>query len=218
MELSKRAVIVANGVPSPEADLRGLVRPGDLLLAADGGARLFRQAGLVPHHVVGDFDSLAPGEVATLEADGAQLHRHPRDKDETDLELAIRVAMEQGATEIQLVAALGGRWDQSLANLLLLGNPVFRDVQLSIVDGNQRMLLIRAGSERRIPGEKGDTVSLIPVGGDACGVKTMGLKWRLRDETLAFGATRGVSNVVVDETATVVVGAGMVVCVILSAQ
>jgi len=140
--MSGRVVIVANGVPASDTAFAAWVHQGDLLIAADGGARLLRNNDLVPDYVIGDFDSLTAIELAQLEANNVQLQRHPVDKDETDLELALHFALEHEPEEILILAALGGRWDQSLANILLLANPKWRGMPITLVDGSQHMNLI----------------------------------------------------------------------------
>ena len=103
----KRAIVVANGQLRDPESARAAFRPGDLLIAADGGAHHCRALGLNPHVVVGDLDSLSPALRAQLEASGARFEIHPARKDETDLELAIRATMREGAQEVLILAALG---------------------------------------------------------------------------------------------------------------
>jgi thiamine pyrophosphokinase len=212
----KRAVIFANG---PLADLdaaRAVLRPGDRLIAADGGLRHLRALGQRPHALVGDLDSVEAGEAARLEAAGVGVHRYPARKDETDLELALRLALAEGASEVVVLGALGGRWDQTLANLLLLAHPDFRGARVRLLVGAQQVYLVRG--ETLIEGQPGDTVSLVPLGSDARGVTTAGLEYPLTDGTLPFGGTLGISNVLVGQTATVSVAEGLVVCVVIGAS
>ena len=208
-------MIVANGELGPGARqaARALVRPGDRVIAADGGALHCRALGLTPETVIGDFDSLTPPDLAALEAAGARLVRHPVRKDQTDLELAVRWAVETGADDIVVLAALGGRWDQTLANLLLPALPGLGQARLRLVDGDQQIYLIRG--KGRIEGRPGDTVSLIPIGGEARGVTTDGLDYPLQRGTLPFGSTLGVSNALSAEAATVTVEVGTVLCVVI---
>ena len=212
LERFMRAVIFANGhFPDPSGH-RHLLHPGDLLIAADGGCVHARAAGVTPHVVIGDLDSLEPALQAELAAAGTRFVPHPAEKDETDLELALLYAVEQGATEIVVLAALGGRLDQTLANLLLLSHPALADVDVRLVEGAQTAFLVRNWA--RIVGEPGDTVSFVPLGGDARGVTAIGLRWSLREETLRFGQTRGISNVLVEREAHVRVREGVVLCVV----
>ena len=216
--MSGRVVIVANGVPASETDLAAWVNQGNLLIAADGGARWLRENDLVPDYVIGDFDSLTAIELAQLEASDVQLQRHPVDKDETDLELALHFALEHKPEEILILAALGGRWDQSLANVCLLANPKWRAIPITLMDSSQRMNLIAPGHEYQIVGKPGDTVSLIPIGNTSSGVTTRGLQWSLHDEVLELGTTRGVSNVIVATEASVLIREGLLVCVVSNNQ
>ncbi|MCS7062409.1 MAG: thiamine diphosphokinase, partial [Anaerolineae bacterium] len=128
----KRAIIFANGeLPEPAA-VRGLIQPDDLLIAADGGARHCRALGLTPHLVIGDFDSLDAAELGALEQAGATLRQHPRDKDETDLELALLEAAARGASYLVVLGAFGGRLDMTLANIQLLLHPKLAGVRVEL--------------------------------------------------------------------------------------
>ena len=211
-----RAIIFANGeFPDPQGAYN-LLRPDDLIIAADGGTQHALAAGVMPHIVIGDLDSLAPDEQARVEAAGTRIIRFSPRKDETDLELALLHAAGAGATEIVILAALGGRLDQTIANLLLLALPELSGLDVHIVEGAQTVFLVR--DEALIEGQIGDTVSLIPLGGDAVGVTTEGLEWPLHEETLRFGPARGVSNVLAVERARVRVRRGLLLCVVTHAN
>ena len=210
-----RAVIFANGEFGNVEDAQALLRPDDLVIAADGGTRHALAAGLVPHVVIGDLDSLTPDAQARVEAAGSRIIRFSPRKDETDLELALQFAAREGATEIVVLAALGGRLDQTIANLLLLALPDLQGLDVRIVEGPQTAFLI--DSERAplpIEGCPGDTLSLIPLRGDAAGVTAEGVEWPLHDDTLRFGLARGVSNVLAGDLAHVRVRDGMLLCVV----
>jgi len=211
-----RAIIFANGVFTNVQGARDLVRPDDLIVAADGGTRHALAAGLVPHVVVGDLDSLSPADRARLQAAGSRIVRFSPHKDETDLELALLHAVREGATHIIILAALGGRLDQTLANLLLLALPELRDLDVRIVEGPLTAFLIHGGGDGvLVEGQPGDTVSLIPLGGDAVGVTAVGLEWPLYEDTLRFGPARGVSNVLTVSQARVRVQEGLLLCVVM---
>ncbi|MGD1993325.1 MAG: thiamine diphosphokinase [Anaerolineae bacterium] len=211
-----RVIIFANGLfPDPAAHRR-LLRPGDLVIAADGGTLHARAAGVNPHAVIGDLDSLPADLRDELAAGDTRLISRPPAKDETDLELALLYAVEQGAQEIVILGALGGRLDQTLANLLLLALPALRGLDVRIVERDQTAFLIR--DQATIEGQPGDVVSLIPLGSDACGVTTDGLKWPLREETLHFGPARGISNLLLGRQARVRVQEGLLLCVVTRAD
>jgi thiamine pyrophosphokinase len=112
-----------------------------------------------------------------------------------------------------VLGALGDRWDQTLANALLLASPTLAAARTWLADGSQQMTLARPGEALPIHGLPGDTLSLLPVGGDAHGTTTDGLEYPLRDETLRFAATRGVSNRFTGTTATVRITAGLLLVV-----
>lgn len=209
--MTLRAILFANGsLPDPQA-ARRLVRSGDLILAADGGSRHALALGLMPAVIIGDLDSLSPADRRRLESAGARLIVHPRDKDQTDLELALDFALRQGCTSVVILAALGGRLDQTLANLALLAAPRFAALDIRLDDGLEEAFFVRGRG--CIQGRRGDLVSLLPWGGPAAGVVTEGLRWPLRGETLQPEQTRGVSNELLAERAAVSLEAGSLLVV-----
>jgi thiamine pyrophosphokinase len=209
-------VIIANGDFPDAHTARRIADQADILIAADGGACHALALNLVPHVVIGDLDSLDEGQQAQLRSAGARFIVHPAAKDETDLELALLHAVEQDADPIIVLAALGGRLDQTLANIILLTMPalVGRDVRL--VDGSQSAFVVR--DQAIICGEPGDVVSLIPLGGEARGVTTSGLAYPLKEGTLPFGPALGVSNEMTTSQAKVEVRDGLLLCVHASRQ
>jgi len=209
-----RALIFANGEFSG-FDTSHSSQPDDLIIAADGGTLHCLALGIIPHVVVGDFDSLDPASISRLEEGGAKLVAYPARKDYTDLELAIQYAQKAGINDILVFGALGKRWDQTLANLLLPASSEFTGLSIRLFDGPQQLFLIRADQEVILKGSIGDIVSLVPLGGDATGITTCGLEYPLQRGTLKFGSTRGVSNVLVEQPATVRLEIGLLVCTII---
>lgn len=190
-----RIVIVASGAlaPGDEAWLDG----ADLVIAADGGADALDRLGRRPDRLVGDLDSAAPALVDRLEDSGTRVERHPDDKEASDTELALRVALAEGADRIDLLGATAGeRLDHELANLLLLADPAYSGVELRAVAAAAMVRAVHGGRGLALRGEPGDIVTLLPIGGDAGGVTTAGLRWPLDGATLSMGSTRGLSNIV----------------------
>lgn len=189
---------MAGGSTDP-TDAR-LMTDADLVVAADGGAAWLATLGRQPDLLVGDLDSVDAALVAELERDGVPVERHPVDKDASDLELALLAARERGATSITILGGLGGaRFDHELANVLLLADPGrdVRAVSVEMRQGGTHVVALRGPAQRTLDGRPGDLVSLLPVGGDVAGVTTTDLRYPLRDEPLALGRARGLSNVVV---------------------
>jgi thiamine pyrophosphokinase len=208
---SRRAVVVANGVGADLAPFRPLVQTADLVVAADGGARLLLAQGLRPHVILGDMDSVPASLLADWRAAGGETLTFPAEKDETDLELALAYAIGQGAQRIAILGALGGRIDHEMANLLLLAAPALAEAEVAVLDTRARVMAVRAAAQ--FQGRVGDTLSLLPLTASVDGIVTEGLHYALHGETLLLGPARGVSNVFVADRVTIRVGAGLLLAV-----
>jgi thiamine pyrophosphokinase len=205
-----RAFIVASSPHSlPPARLRP--QAGDLVLAADGGANLCLAWGWPVDAVVGDMDSVDAGVRQRLEAQGTPFVVSPVEKDETDLELALRLALDWGATELIIAGALGARIDHTLGNLALLALPTLADIPTCIADGDQTVRLAR--HQLIIAGQPGDTLSLLPFGGDARGVSVAGVHWPLHNAHLPLGPSLSISNRMTANRAEVSVQDGLLLVV-----
>jgi thiamine pyrophosphokinase len=198
-----KAVLVASGEPHP-ADARWLA-DADLVVAVDGGAAWLAGIGRRPDALVGDLDSVDPVLVASLEDAGVPIERHPSEKDASDTALALDYVRRRGASEVVVIGAFGGpRLDHEIANVLMLGaDRGTIGIGLRLVRGAAQMRCMRAGERLSIEARPGSLVSLLPVGGDADGVVTSGLRYPLRGEPLPLGSTRGLSNEVVAKDASV---------------
>lgn len=207
----KRAWIFVNGELSRPDLLKSRLAPGDLRIAADGGLKHLQAMNLLPDLLIGDLDSTDPEVVAQLAEQGVQVERHPVEKDETDLELAVLRAVQLGCGCLRLAGALGGRLDMTLGNLFLLGLPAVEGLDVRMDDGLEEVFLIR--SQGDIEGQAGERVSLLPLGSPASGVRTEGLYYPLRGETLYPERTRGISNVMLGSSARVTLEKGILICI-----
>jgi thiamine pyrophosphokinase len=211
-EIDMHVIIFAGGTIQAGSAVQTALAEGELVIAADSAAASALALGYVPAFVVGDFDSLEPTTRTKLEHLGAHFADAPVEKDETDTELALELALAQGATRITLLGALGGaRFEHSIANLLLLAG--FPSVDLELVDGNSRSWLLAGPGETEISGKEGDLLSLFPLMASATGVRTEHLYYSLHNETLHFGRPRGISNVLLGSQAKVALSEGLLLIV-----
>jgi thiamine pyrophosphokinase len=209
--LLQRIIIFANGELPDLARAHSLLRLGDTVICADGGTRHALSLGIRPDLIIGDLDSADPGAVQKFREEGANVETHPRDKNETDLELAINRAVGWHPQQIVIAAALGGRLDQTLGNITLLADPRLFALDARLDDGVEEILLCR--DRAAIHGRAGDLVSLIPWQGAASGIRTEGLKWPLQRETLYPDKTRGISNEMTGDAASVLMESGLLLIV-----
>ena len=208
---AERAILFANGEIRNPAVVKAMLQPADFLVCVDGGLRHLKILGLTPHLLIGDLDSISAAEVLDLEQAHVRIQRYPVDKDETDLELALLVALKEGYRTLLVVAALGGRLDQTLGNLFLLTLPALSGCDIRLEDGVEEAFIIR--TRAIILGLPGDVVSLLPLAGNVTGVVTTGLRYPLHGETLLFERTRGISNVLLENQAVIEVGSGVLLAI-----
>ncbi len=184
------------------------------VIGADGGAAHAVTLGWQPDLVIGDLDSLAPREADRLVRAGVPIERWPVDKDQSDLELALRAALRRSPAPVTILGALGGpRLDHALAAVWLLAMPAVRGRLVTLLDARSRVRLLRGPGTLDLVGRAGDLVTLLPFGAPARGVRATGLAYGLDGATLAFGPSRGLSNVRTGERAEVTLEHGRLLIV-----
>ena len=209
-----RAIIIANGILEKWPAGFELSPAADLVIAADGGVRHCLAWNVLPHVVVGDMESVEPDTLSDLESRGVEIKPYPPRKDETDLELALKEALERKAPEIVILGALGKRWDMSLSNVLVLAAPFLKGVKTRILDGRQEITCLRGGQKAQFKGRPGDVLSLSSLQDPAGGITLNGLEYPLENATLPIGSTRGISNVFAGNRAEVEITTGyLMVCI-----
>ena len=207
------AAIFANGILDPSPELDTLLDQAELIIAADGGANHCSRLSITPDILLGDLDSIDPPLLATYQNKGIAIHRHPRHKDATDLELALDLAVAKGARTIQLIGALGGRWDMSLANIMLAASEKYKNQKVLLSGQNCSMQILHPGKPFTFSGTTGQKVSLVPLKGDVHGVILTGFAYPLTGQSILFGSSLGVSNITIVDQVTVHHSQGILLCI-----
>ncbi len=208
---TQRIVIFANGELQDLDKARRLLRNDDYIICADGGTRHALALGIQPNLIVGDMDSAEQEQLQAFQEAGLPMELYSHDKDATDLELALDRAIGLKPEHILILAALGGRLDQTLANITLLSDPRLQEPDVRLDDGIEEVFLCR--DQAQIRGKPGDLISLIPWQGPVSGIQTGNLRWPLENETLFPEKTRGLSNEMLGEGASVSIMSGLLLIV-----
>ncbi|MFW5714516.1 MAG: thiamine diphosphokinase [Brevefilum sp.] len=206
-----RIFLFANGPLTEPNAILSKISPEDFLIAVDGGLRHLVNLLLSPNLIIGDLDSANPESVDQFIKQNVEVRRYPQEKDQTDLELAIDAALGMNPAKILIAGALGDRIDQTLGNIFLLTKPELADVDLRFIDGDQEVFLIQTSA--KVTGQPGQRISLLPIQGVVRGVRTKGLKYPLDNETLFPDQTRGISNLMLSDTALIEIEEGYLLCV-----
>lgn len=206
----KRAVVFLNGDGLPKKRVLKFIKKTDFIIAADGGAKQALASGLTPDVVIGDFDSLGTSIQKKLKPPKTNFVTFPKDKDQTDSELAIEYALSQGFKEIIIMGMNGSRLDHMLGSLLFTVHHT-KNTLITVIEKVQVIFVVRR--KLNIKGRKGDYVSLIPMTAKANGVSTSGLKYPLHNALLPFGKTLGISNELISSTAAISIYNGILLAI-----
>ncbi len=203
-----RCVIVGASPFSDAAHLKTYLRADDVIFAADGGTKLLEAMGIVPHAVIGDFDSAASSPWEDI-----PVKRLPTHKDDTDVFAAAKEALSLGFREFLLLGCLGGRLDHTVSNLFLLRYLWENGASGVLVDECHEVRLLASGTHI-IPYTSGYYCSLLPYGGDAEGVTVKGAEYPLENATLDTVFPLGVSNGFLNQDITVSLKTGFLLTIL----
>jgi thiamine pyrophosphokinase len=215
-DVTTSVVVVSGGAGAPTVLPPG-IPAGAMVVAADSGIETALALGLRVDIAVGDFDSVTPVGLAAAEAAGARVLRHPAAKDSTDLALGLAVAADEigeSMGEIVVIGSEAGRLDHLVAGILALAAPALARHTVRAHLGPATVHVVHGPGRVELDAPAGALLTLLPVGDVARGVVTEGLQYPLRGEDLEAGTTRGVSNVVVERPARILLERGTVLVVL----
>ena len=205
-------VVVFSGGTPPHPDAMSIVGEFSSAVAADSGFDHALALGVTPSVLVGDLDSISPAGLAVAnESPDVRIDKHPANKDFTDLELALQIAVGSGAERVTVVDGGAGRLDHLLANIAQLTGPLLAAVAVRAVVGPAEVVVIRSAAA--LHGRVGEILSLLAFGDPVTGITTSGLSYPLTNGTLLPGESRGVSNTFAASEASVTIGAGVLVAI-----
>ncbi len=206
-----RVGIVCNGSVTDYGWLGSVLAGCDKLICADGGANHVYRLGVVPDLIVGDLDSISPGVMDYYSGHNVPVLRFPPEKDDTDQRIALKAAIELGATEVVLLGSIGKRLDHTLGSLSVLAYLLENGVSGVVMDEYNEITLCQG--EALIRGEVGQEVSLLPLTTRVTGISTQNLKYALRNAVFTLGNPYGISNVMTAPQARVTFEQGMLLVI-----
>ena len=210
MEQKKRKLMVfLAGELRDENHLRNIINQDQYdFYAADAGYRIAQKMGLALSRVFGDFDS---SDVPNL----PNLTIYPREKDQTDSELALDLAIEDGYRSIWMIAPFGGRLDHTMANIALLEKAGEHGVELILYDGENLAFLLRKG--KHILGSKYRYISFFPIDRQAT-ISLNGFKYPLDHQTINRAIPLCISNEPTQELPTIEIHDGKILCICIEQE
>lgn len=217
-----RALIVTGGFIDDKFTLDYIRREKyGVAFAVDRGLLFFLRTGLKPDYIVGDFDSVEEEILKAYESAkrAPQIIRLNPQKDDTDTEHALKMAVEMGCDSIHLFGATGSRLDHVLGNLQLLGMCLKQQVECLMIDPWNRIRLIDRETVLHRDSQFGKYVSLIPYTPKVTGLTLTGFAYPLTDYTMSSFYVKdalpvsGVSNEIEKDTARIVLKDGILVLV-----
>lgn len=187
---------------------------GQNIIAGDRGLEALYQLKIIPNHVVGDFDSVSP-EILEFYKKQPQIifHTYNAEKDNTDTDIALKLAIQLKSSKVTILGALGKRMDHALANIHILKDALEANIPCQILDEYNRIYLIN--KEMTLEKNKvfGKYVSLIPLTSTIEGLTLTGFKYSLNHYTLPIGTSLGISNEIIGDIAHIEMKNGILIVI-----
>lgn len=211
--MSKRAVIISGGTLCEELVLKTIgERENTCIIGVDKGVEFLYRRQIIPSYIVGDFDSLSEEIVDFYKNEtDVPIREFNPVKDASDTEIAVRLGLTLGCTELIILGATGGRIDHLWANVQILMIPFKAGIDAVILDPQNRIRLI--GGETRLTKENafGPYFSVFPLGETVYGFNIKGARYPLCEHTLTPYDSLCVSNEIKDEEVTINFSNGVVI-------
>ncbi len=187
---------------------------GQNVIAGDRGLEALYQLKIIPNHVVGDFDSVSP-EILEFYKKQPKIifHTYNAEKDNTDTDIALKLAIQMKSSEITILGALGKRMDHAIANIHILKDALGANIPCQILDEHNRIYLVN--TEKTLEKDKvyGKYISLIPLTSTVEGLTLKGFKYPLNRYNLPIGTSLGISNEIIEDIAHIEMEKGILIVI-----
>lgn len=177
------------------------------VIAADSGYRYAEMLGIIPDLAMGDYDSLGYvpkncGEVMTF----------PKEKDDSDLMLAIREALKRGYKNITVIGALGGRFDHTFSNIQCLGFIAKHGASGRIISADE-LIALNGPGEYSVRRDNSRSLSLFAYTETVSGLTVSGVKYPLENSEITSFFPIGLSNVITEDYARISFKSGLLLMI-----
>lgn len=183
------------------------------IIAVDKGLESLYKLGVLPHHIVGDFDSVNSTMLRFYNDKRVLIHKYNPEKDYTDTDIAVQLAIKLNSKSITIIGATGSRIDHTLANIHILCSCLEKGISCQILDSNNKIYLINSNIKLEKSNVFGKYISLIPLTNTVKGVTLDGFKYPLKNHTLKIGESLGISNEIIDDIAIIEIKSGILIVV-----
>ena len=194
--MSKKAVIISGGTIDDKFVLQMLDEiQAEYVIGVDRGLKFLYGNQVMPTHIVGDFDSVKPELVEHYEKQTqVPIRKFRPEKDASDTEIALHLAIELGADKVWIFGGTGSRLDHVMANIQILKIAHDHGIKAYLIDANNRISL--AEKEVKLYKEDcfGDYFSIFPFGGVVEDISIEGAKYLLSHYRLFPNSSMCVSN------------------------
>lgn len=199
-----KVCVILNGVINNYNDTKERIfrEKYDYIIGADGGCNHLYKMDIMPKYIIGDLDSIDKNLVDYYKNKNVFFKKYPSHKDETDSEICLHLAKELKAKEVDFYGSLGGRIDHTLANIGLMHYARNMDMKPRIITSEEEIVIIE-NEEITLYGKKGDTISIIPIIGDANNVTLSKLEYPLSDGKIRYLSPLGISNVMLEDECSI---------------
>ncbi|MBB33459.1 MAG: thiamine diphosphokinase [Acidimicrobiaceae bacterium] len=197
--------VIFSGGPMPSAKVSNLIDKSSFVIAADSGLDSALELGFKPDVLIGDLDSVSAKGLSWAKKNNIEIITFPRDKDKSDLELAMDYAFLNCESLLLIDSGLG-RVDQLIGLFALLGSENNSTIPCRAIVSNSFITVVKGRIE--IPKRGNGLISIFAHGGEAAGVTTSGFRWELDDATLKPNSTLGLSNELIKETGLISTSSG----------
>jgi len=186
----------------------------DLIIGVDSGAEFLYSNQITPTHVVGDFDTASKKVVNYYLADpSVEVSIHKPEKDATDTQLAIELAMGLNSDEIIIMGGIGSRMDHTLSNIHNLYIPAQKGIKCFIINEKNRISLLKKSTIIYKKNQFGTYFSLLPLSTTVEGLTLKGFKYPLEKYTMEKHSSIGISNELIHEVGSIEFSRGILLLI-----